>query len=87
MHHTNQYYFTKQKLQELLDTFSNYTPDSNKELSGFVFTPGFNKDQDEPVVYGFPLYSAIPKADTDGDILIQNLNLKLAGCPYPPKCY
>ncbi len=85
MHHTNQYYFTVEKLRALIKKFEHMQPTSNKHLKGFAFTPGFDADQ-LPVVYAFPVFSEETKAGADGDILIQNISLALAGCPYPPKC-
>ncbi len=86
MNHTNQYYFSVPKLKALLDQFEQ-TQISSMKVKGFVFTPGHDGDG-EAVVYAFPLLSNTDdgRAGKDGDILIQNLSLQTAGCPYPPKC-
>jgi hypothetical protein len=87
MHHTNQYYFTRDKLEKLLKKFPKKSAQGSHELTGFVFTPGFNEKY-EPAAYVFPVYckpiKGELKAGKDGDILLQNFSL--AGCPYPPKC-
>ena len=85
MQHTNQYYFSVEKLELLLSMYKAETPDANKDLTGFVFTPGYNASK-EPVVYAFPMYSETMRTGKGGDLLMENLNAKLTGCPYPPKC-
>jgi hypothetical protein len=85
MSHTNQYYFSVTKLQNLITKFSNASPVPGKGLKGFVFVPGFNPGGHSKV-YAYPVFGDTTKGPADDDILVQNLNDTMAACPYPPGC-
>jgi hypothetical protein len=79
----NQFYFSVEKLENLLKEFKNSrTGSSNKKiLRGFVFTA------EENSVTASPLYSdkAVPEAVEDEHLLMTG-NDNHSGCPYPPPC-
>jgi hypothetical protein len=78
-----QFYFSVEKLENLLKEFKHFRKDSKdkKVLRGFVFTPG------ESEVTAAPLYSdkAVPEVIEDGHLLLQASDPH-QGCPYPPPC-
>lgn len=82
MNSTNLYYFSLAKLEALINTYKNTNPDG-KILEGFVFTPGTD-DNGNAAVFAFPLFSNL--AGSGETILIQNTNITMRGCPYPPPC-
>ena len=80
---TSLYYFSLSKLETLIATYKSTNPDG-KTLQGFVFTPG-SDDNGQPAVFAFPLFSSLGAGGSE-TILIQNTNLMMRGCPYPPPC-
>ena len=83
MSNSNQCFFSLDKLEKLRKKFDK--PMSGKKLKGFVFTPGCD-DKKNSCFFAFPVYSDKVKAGSDGDILVQNTDSTLSGCPYPPPC-
>ena len=83
MSSTSLYYFSLAKLEALISTYKNSNPDG-KILEGFVFTPGTD-DNGNAAVFAFPLFSNLAAGGGDY-ILVQNLNITMRGCPYPPPC-
>ncbi len=88
MSQLQQYYFSVEKLQELIKHFDKKrikASDGKTHLKGFIFTPGVTPEGKESV-FAFPLYSGTGnKGGSDGDIIIQNMTFAY-GCPYPPPC-
>ncbi len=88
MSQLQQYYFSVEKLKELIAHFENlraHASDGKTHLKGFIFTPGANPTGRESI-FAFPLYTgADKKGGSQGDIIIQN-TLIAPGCPYPPPC-
>jgi hypothetical protein len=80
---TSLYYFSLSKLEALIATYKDARPDG-KTLQGFVFTPG-SDDNGDAAVFAFPLYSSLAAGGSE-TILIQNTNIMMRGCPYPPPC-
>lgn len=90
MNNSQQYFFTVEKLEALIEYFryKRQGSEDKKILRGFVFTPGEdNTAKRNPCCYAFPLYSdeAANGSIKDGDILVQNTS-NGPGCPYPPPC-
>ena len=83
MNNKTQFYFSVEKLENLLNEFKNLRSLSSKKkiLRGFVFTPG--KDS----VSAHPLYSdkPAPAAIEEKHLLMKESN-NHPGCPYPPPC-
>ena len=77
--YTGQYYFSKQKLQELLKKFD------SDSLQGFVFMLGRGQDG-QPSAFAFPLMAPATGSADQGNSLKENVDPSLAGCPYPPPC-
>jgi hypothetical protein len=83
MNSTSLYYFSLSKLETLIETYKGTRPDG-RILEGFVFTPGTD-DNGNAAVFAFPLFSSLAAGGGD-PILIQNTNIMMRGCPYPPPC-
>jgi cAMP phosphodiesterase len=83
MNNKTQFYFSVEKLENLLNEFKNLRSLSpeKKILRGFVFTPG------EDSVSAQPLYSdkPAPAVIEEGHFLMTESNSH-PGCPYPPPC-
>ncbi|MGE5108970.1 MAG: hypothetical protein ACM3H8_15635 [Sphingobacteriales bacterium] len=83
MSQTNQYYFSVPKLEALIQRFNNSSPVAGKGLKGFVFVPGFD-NRGISKVFAYPVYG--DQGGGGDDILVQNLDITMAACPYPPGC-
>jgi hypothetical protein len=89
MSQTTQYFFSIEKLQTLINQFSDPKYSSQfggRTLQGFVFTPGINPATNAPIVFAFPLFSYPGQPSTDNGLMVQNLSMSYSGCPYPPPC-
>lgn len=54
-------------------------------LKGLILTPG--KDENGEIrLFPFPVFEVMGKPITETVIIVQNMALKYAGCPYPPPC-
>lgn len=84
MSNTNQYYFSTEKLKKLMDKFSGVSP-SGKSLKGFVFVQGFNP-AGQSRIFAYPMFGDPNKDPENDDILLQNTDMTLSSCPYPPGC-
>jgi hypothetical protein len=85
MTHTNQHYFSVEKLQNLITKFSGASPVSGKDLKGFVFVQGFNPGG-QSRIYAYPVFGDKSKNPADGDLMLQNFDEATSACPYPPGC-
>lgn len=88
MNQSTQYYFSVEKLQTLINKFSltESAPSSIHQLKGFVFTPGVDANGNSHI-FAYPLFQNIAlQRSGDGDLLVQNFDAALMGCPYPPPC-
>lgn len=86
MSNTNQYYFSVNKLQNLINRFSGASPSPGKSLKGFVFVQGFNP-AGQPRVFAYPVFGDPDRDPENNDLLIHNTDLALSSCPYPPGCH
>ena len=83
MNNKTQFYFSVEKLENLLNEFKNLRTGSREKkiLRGFVFTPG------EDSVSARPLYSDKPApAPIEEEHLLMSDSISHPGCPYPPPC-
>jgi hypothetical protein len=89
MSNKNQFYFSVEKLENLLHQFKGARSSSSEKkiLRGFVFTPGEDSDN-QPCCFAFPLYSdqTHPSVIEEKHLLVQNTSGSNHGCPYPPPC-
>jgi hypothetical protein len=85
MSNTNQYYFSVSKLQTLINKFSSSTPSPGKALKGFVFVQGFNP-AGQSRIFAYPMFGDPVKDPENDDVLMQNTDVSLSSCPYPPGC-
>lgn len=85
MSNTNQYYFSVNKLNNLITKFSGSSPVAGKALKGFVFVQGFNPGG-QSKIFAYPVFGNSANDPENDDVLVQNTDLTLAACPYPPGC-
>jgi hypothetical protein len=89
MDNKTQFYFSVEKLENLLSEFKNTrgSASEKKVLRGFVFTPGHDSN-DTPCCFAFPLYSdqSHPSVIEEKYLLVKNTSGSNHGCPYPPPC-
>lgn len=81
MSSTNQYFFTKDKLQSLLDHFNEkYSAEGDRpefDFKGLVFTPGVNAATGNPCAYAFPLIAFKGKTAGDNEsMIVQTVTLE-----------
>lgn len=87
----DQFCFTKEKLQALLDLYS--SPEfqhamGGRPFKGIVFTPG-ETSGGVKAAFGFGLFgesSSNKSADDTGTVIYPNTDPNYAGCPFPPGC-
>ncbi len=88
MTNSSQFYFSVEKLENLLLDFksSRSNTTEKKILRGFVFTPGEDEEHN-PACFAFPLFSdnIAPGRVEEGAFVMLNTKNNV-GCPYPPPC-
>jgi len=85
---TGQFYFSKKKLQELLQKFESdefRKRVGDRDLKGFVFTPG-RTAEGKPTAFAFPVFTMPGETMANDTIVYQNTDPAYGGCPYPPPC-
>lgn len=90
MHNSSQYFLPIEKFEAILKDLiqeGRYQKEAgDRKLKGFILTPGMDDYDNKPWLFVFPVYTAPGKSIKEEAVIIQNLNIRYAPCPYPPPC-